>query len=115
MWKSSDVNETQQYRLHLCQTSDGMRSIKLVLLGSDTEAYPPNDVFLITTVVPNDLLKSRNVIRIADTVVLTDGRRFYVDAHGIWLADSEWQEMNSSLSFKDVHWITGTMPNFPPR
>lgn len=115
MWRISDVNEGREYKLHLCQSGNGFRFFRLVEIGSDIDVNPPDDVILVTALIPNELLKRRALIPISETVLLDNGQPFFVDAHGVWLAEPEVREMDSGLSHNEIHWITGRAPEFAPK
>ena len=115
IWRVSDVNENEQYRLHLCQSKEGERFFRLVIINSDIDNNPPSDTILISELVPNVLLRKRDLISISESVMLNNKQRFFVDAHGIWLSDSELREINSGLNFDEIQWLTGRAPIFLPR
>ncbi len=115
IWRRSDVDDSKQYKLHLCASKDGRRFYKLVEIGSDADNAPSEDVFLITVPAPNNLLKKGDLISISELVPLNNGQPFFVDDHGIWLAESEVKEMEADLTLKTVQWITGQTPKFPSR
>jgi hypothetical protein len=104
-----------EYRLHLCQSEEGKRFFRLVSIGSEADKARAADVFLATGVVPNSLLKKRDILSIAKTVRLEDGQKYIVDAHGIWFTESEIKEMDSGRLFSKIHWISGREPHVPDR
>lgn len=115
IWNKSDVKEGVKYRLHLCQSSDRRRTLKLVVVGSDSDLKPTDDVFLVTEIVPYDLLCDRNLNAIAKQVMLTNGERFSVDAHGIWCSALEVEDYMTNVSESETRWISGAPPVMPPR
>jgi len=115
IWRVSDVDENERYRLHLCQSIEGRRFFRLVAIDSDLDKNPLDDTVFISESVPHALLKRRDLISISESVLLNSGQHFFVDAHGIWLADSEFQEMNSGVKFDKIEWVAGRAPIFSPR
>jgi hypothetical protein len=115
IWSVSDVKDTETYRLHLCEQADGTRFFRLVAIGSEADKHPATDVVLVSGPVPHELLRKRNVIRIAESVALESGEKFYVDAHGVWLGATEVAAMDAGLDFAQVPWLKKRVPKFPPR
>lgn len=72
MWLRSDIDESKQYQVALCQESSGRRVFRLVVAGSSA----PSDTALLTEVVPTALLLQRNFHGIARTVRTTMGTHF---------------------------------------
>ncbi len=68
-----------------------------------------------TAEVPNDLLKRRDLIAIAAEVQLQSGDSFYVDAHGIWITEHEYNDLISGRTPDEVRWSTEIPPRFPPK
>jgi hypothetical protein len=115
IWRSSDVSRNSQYKLHLCQSNDGKRFFRLIEVESDADKNPQDDVFLVSQVVPNHLLEKRDVQLISESVVLSNGRSFFVDAHGVWLTETEAQEIDLGVTFEKIKWITDSVPKFASR
>lgn len=115
IWLASDVNENEKYRLHLCQSKDGKRFFNLVLIGIDADDHHCDEVAFISSLVPNSLLKRRDITSISESVLLDNGHPFFVDAHGFWLTESEVNEMDSGIGFNEIKWSTGHAPKFSPR
>jgi hypothetical protein len=112
MWKRAEVIEGVRYRVALCQRSTGERTYKLHPLG---EAQLPPDAALVTNEVPTDLLLRRDFIGIAEAVRLNDGRRFWTDAHGVWLTQEEMDALSARVDHATVPWLNGIPARFPPR
>lgn len=68
---------------------------------------------LVTDVVPLDLLLRRDVIGISEIVKLDSGSPFFVDAHGLWLTEVEWNALDGD--FASVPWLNGLQPRFAPQ
>lgn len=111
MWKRSDVDEKKIYYLSLDQLPNGRRIFALHEL--DVSDVGHEAVFL-TGPVPNDLLVRRDFQAISETVRTTTGERFFVDAHGIWLAEAEVEALKKG-EWDQVPWVNGIAPNFAPR
>jgi hypothetical protein len=109
MWLRNDIDQTKEYSLALCQKPDGARSFALWVAGTPT---PPLAV-LLTETVPLDLLLRRDVIRISEVVKLSSGVPFFVDSHGRWLTNAEWNALNGD--FASVPWLNGLKPRFAPQ
>ena len=110
-WKRSDVLDGKRYYVALCQSSSGRRYYELCELGS---APLSGDAVLLTAEVPNSLLAARQYEAISNTVLLTNGRRFYVEAHGIWLTDDELEALDADWE-RQVPWLNGIPASFPPK
>lgn len=110
IWKISDVLEGVDYKACLCQSVDGKREIKL----ADVDSNCPEDSFLRTSVIPRSLLLKRDLLAISENVALDSGERFYVDAHGVWFAESELAQRRSGVPFSEVVWVTAAAPKLPP-
>jgi hypothetical protein len=115
IWQRSEINDHENYRLHLCQSDEGKRFFRLIKIGTVSETTPQKDVYFISAPVPNNLLKMGDVIAISEVVRLDNGDAYFVDDHGIWLTDSECKQMDSGLKFNEIQWVTDRAPKFPPR
>ena len=115
IWSRSDVKESEQYRLHLCESKEGNRFYRLVAIGSEEDKTPQEDALLITGPVPHDLLKRGDLISISETVPLNNGQPYFVEAHGMWLTEAEVRDMDANVNDSEIHWAGGRVPNFPPR
>lgn len=112
MWKVADVQDGKRYRLVLIQEMDGARRF---FLSEDSQQIEPSDSALITEVVPNDLLRRRDLIGVSEFVSLTGGDHFYVDPHGVWLTEREFDALSRGTPDDEVPWLNGICPLFPPR
>ena len=113
MWKRSEVANGHRFRLALCQSDDRRRSFSLVDLSAGATAG--EHAVFETEEVPVDLLKQGNLIKIADSVKLQSGARFYVDAHGIWFTEDEIRDWKRGGTPDEVQWSTEAPPRLPPR
>lgn len=111
VWKRSDVDRSKAYQAALCQAASGLRYFSLHELGA---AELPADCCLLTETVPMDLLLRGDLIGISESVQLTTGERFDVDAHGVWLTRQEVEAM-ATVSLSKVPWHNGIAPRFAPR
>lgn len=109
MWLRNEIDQTKEYRLALCQKPDGGRSFALYAAGTQL----PSMAVLVTEIVPLDLLLRRDVIGISEGVKLNSGVPFFVDAHGLWLTEDEWNALNGD--FASVPWLNGLQPCFAPQ
>ena len=112
MWKRAEVVDGQRYQLALCQNTSGERSYALHRVD-DTQL--PTDAVFMTDEVPNDLLLRRDFEGIASTVRLTNGNRFWVEAHGVWLTHDENIALSAKVDHARVPWLNGLPAKFPPR
>ena len=110
-WKRKDVHDTSRYYVALCQSEHGHRYYELCEVG--TQPVSP-DAVLQTHEVPNPLLVARNFRAISDAVKLTNGRRFYVEAHGVWLTEEEFEALEEDEE-REVPWLNGIAASFPPK
>jgi len=110
MWKKSDVRPNEKYRIQLCDN----RGDRFFLLLEDGRDPSPECVFT-TQLVPTRLLESRNFIRMSEEVRLLDGRRFIVDAHGVWLMESEAAAIRRGEDHRAIAWVTGVPPKRAPK
>lgn len=115
IWRISDVNDGTEYKLHLCESKEGDRFYRLVSIDSDFVGDRLGDVIFSTATVSNDLLKRRSLLMISKQIPLENDQPFFVEAHGMWLTESEVREMDADVNFNDIHWATGRIPNFPPK
>lgn len=113
-WYSYDVIDGWQYRLHLCQTHNGVRFFKLVQANSDADKIRSGDVILATEIISNDLLRKKDIQSITKTVALEDGENFFVDAHNVWLTRAEVRQLHSGVKINSIQWATSIPPNFSP-
>ena len=109
MWKSTEINDNASYRLLLIQEENGYR--RFVLKISNEETFIAKNSFL-TECIDNELLKKRNLRKISEKFRLIDGSRFYVDAHGIWLTESEMNAITDDKEDDEIPWLNGMPPNF---
>ena len=112
MWKRADVKEDNKYRVALCQ-QDSTRFFKLVEYGKEDD-NTENRCFL-TEVVPNSMLLKGGVGKIAAEVKMTNGSRFEVDAHGMWLTLAEAEALIKQVPFDKIPWHKGKKPRFAPK
>lgn len=111
LWKKSDIRDGIEYKLCLGQTPEGRRFFSLTEVSREC----PENSFLVTRPVPCDLLKRRDLIAIAESVLLDSGDKFCVDAHGVWFSASEMrQRADRSTDFHSIEWITPIPPILPP-
>jgi hypothetical protein len=110
MWNKGDIVPGRTYRLQLCH-ADGRRFFSLL----EDESAPSTQCVFTTEIVPTRLLESRNIVRIADDVRLRDGRRFVVDAHGIWFTEGEVAAMRRGDDHEAIDWVTGVAPKRAPK
>lgn len=112
IWRAYEVNDATVYRLHLCQTPNGLRHLKLVAAGSDIDRNRTNEVIFATATVPNDLLKKRDIDAIVGSVKLENGDFFDIDAHHMWLTKFESSQLDSNVRFDEILWATDQPPQF---
>jgi hypothetical protein len=106
VWLRSDVDERSAYRVALCQAPDGHRTLRLHPAGHGL----PSQAVLCTAVVSIDLLLRRDVIGIAESVKLTSGDPFAVDAHGTWFTAAEIEAGRNRVEWDKRPWLNGLPP-----
>ncbi len=111
MWKLAEVDSESQYVVQLCHEITGRRYFRL---RATTIAERGADVIFETDIVPNELLKTRNMARIAQSVKLSNGGTFEVDAHNIWLMPEELEAIEENDDVDSIRWCTATPPIFAP-
>ena len=109
LWKNYEVNEEKQYFVALIQSSDGERSYELCEAGVRPVS---EDVVFTTEIVPYELLFWRRIQEISETIKLTNGKRFYVEAHNVWFTEEEVLALDDDSD--DVPWVNGIPPTLPP-
>lgn len=114
IWRASDVIEGEQYKVELCQSESGKRSLRLKPLQADVTDSQDWVVVFVSQVVPNDLLRRGDIISISEQVPLENGRPFFMDAHGIWLSEGESEQIDAGVSLVEIKWDTQTPPKFAP-
>lgn len=112
MWKLSDVDPGERYRLLLIQSNTGARSF---VLQNNTEQGVPQGMFAFTDEVPNELLLKRNLHAIAKAVTLSNGEPFYVDAHGVWLTKDEMAAILEDKDDNEIPWLNSLPPRLAPK
>lgn len=115
IWSVSDIDDTASYQLLLCQNALGRRYFKLLRADEQEAALMPEEHILLTQVVPNQLLKARDLHAISLAVSLSNGERFCVDAHGVWLTTQELNGLNAGAAYGAINWVTAAPPFFPDR
>ncbi len=112
MWKLSDISTESMYVLELCHDNEsGQRFFRLRV---SSEAAANTAVVFETQFVPHELLKSRDLSRIAAEVKLANGKSFEVDAHGIWFTPEELDALEETDDMDSVKWCTATPPMLAP-
>jgi 8-oxo-dGTP pyrophosphatase MutT (NUDIX family) len=112
MWLRGDVDEKKEYQVALCQRLDGKRYYSL---HSSGQLNLPADTVFLTEVVPTNLLLSRYFAGISEVVPLKGGKRFFVEAHGVWFTEEEWKALDRDVNWHDVEWLNGLAPILPPK
>jgi hypothetical protein len=110
-WKRRDVLDGKRYYVALCQCTSGHRYYELCEVAS---APSSKEAVLLTAEVPNSLLAACNYEAISNTVPLTNGRRFYVEAHGVWLTEDEVGALGRDEE-REIPWLNGIAATFPPK
>lgn len=114
IWQLSEVLDDAVCRLVLCQSMEGRRYYRLAEEGRGSEVSGADAVFT-TDIVPNELLRSRNLGAISEATRLEGGRRYFVDAHGVWLTEEERGQLFSGTPFSKIVWSAASPPVFAPR
>lgn len=114
MWRRDEVHEEVEYRVCLCQAKSGRRTYALHVAHGDLP-LPPETIF-VTDIVPIELLLSGHIPRISETIRLTTGERFFIEAHNVWFTSTEMQALESNdHDWEAVPWVNGLWPLLPPR
>lgn len=115
IWRASEVMDGYQYKIELCHSAEGKRSLRLRPLYMDESSGTSGDtVVFVSQIVPNDLLRRRDVISISEQIPLEDGQPFFVDAHGMWLTEAESAQIDEGVDLSEVQWATKPPPKFAP-
>ncbi len=113
MWKRSQIDRSKKYFLQLCQGADGIRHFVLTEVGDPRR---DSGCLLETEVCDNELLWQKDLRGIAQITLLTNGQKFHVDNHGMWLTTDEGQQMKAhDYALGKVQWQGGVMPRFAPK
>ena len=112
MWKLSEISTESTYVLELCH--DNTSGQRFFRLRAAPEAAADTDVVFETQLVSHELLKSRNLSRIAAEVKLANGESFAVDAHGIWFTPEELSALEETDDMDSIKWCTATPPMLAP-
>lgn len=112
MWKLSDVDSGERYRLLLLQSSTGARTF---VLQKNAEQRLLQGMFAFTNEVPHELLLTRNLHAIAKAVALSNGEPFYVDAHGVWLTKAEMAAILEGKDDDEIPWLNSLPPRLAPK
>jgi hypothetical protein len=114
MWKTNDIKDGESYSLLLCERKDGLRFVDLQPLSQPR--FVDEVDALETLVVPNELLRKRNLEVIASAVTLRDGTRFCFDAHGVWFTEGEMKAFSEAhWNPAKVRWVNRRVPRFAPK
>jgi len=113
MWKIYDVDRTKEYYLQLCENLNN-HCRYFVLTEKNTNLNNPFVIFT-TEIVPHELLLKRNLRIISETVKLSNGKSFSIDAHGVWLTEEETKAFSDGVCFDKTPWLNGTPPHFAPK
>lgn len=76
---------------------------------------PLEGAVFLTEVVPTNLLLSRDFAGISEVVPLKGGKRFFVEAHGVWFTEEEWTALDRDVDWHEVQWLNGLAPILPPK
>lgn len=114
IWKVADVTQGKSYRLALCQDEDAVRTLHLIDATDNVVVEQIPDALFVTQRVATDLIWRRDVVAIAEMTLLEGGGRFELDAHGVWLTESEGRQLEAGIAFDEIVWATGCPPKFPP-
>lgn len=115
IWRATDVHDGCQYKIDLCYSLDGRRSLRLRSTQEGTVQDSDLTVVFTSQVVPNDLLRRRDIVSIAEQIPLENGAPFFLDAHGVWLSESESEQFDAGVEWNKMQWDTKSPPLFPPR
>jgi len=83
-------------------------------VGSAADKNPPIDTVFSSRMVPNQLLGKRDLLSIAESVLLESGEKICVDAHGIGFTAAELAAMDSCKDFSEIGWVTAKPPKLAP-
>lgn len=110
MWQRSDFDDRFNYAVQLCAKGFGLRYYKLREASADPGGP---EVYFETEVVPNELLKRRDLERISESVKLSNGGTFVVDAHCVWFLPEEAEAFFNQDPGK--WWCTPAPPIIAPK
>lgn len=114
IWHPSAILDGKKYFLQLCQDENRIRYFDLTehLEGENFAINPES--FHLTEIIDNDLLKRRSMNTISERHKLTNGQPFFVDAHNVWLTESELKQLYTRTPHSEIIWSTPNPPKFPP-
>ena len=111
VWNKTDVNEDNRYFLQLCQNGSKRRYV----LTQEGQNEIDDAMVFKTNIVPVQLLLKQDLEAISKAVNLSNGKRFFVDAHGIWFTDDEHEALTNRVPFDQVPWLNGYAPKLAPK
>lgn len=114
IWRVSDVMDGYQYGIELRHSKDGKRSLSLRPLNNENANGAEDTVIFVSQIVPNDLLRRRDIISISEQVLLQNGQSFFVDAHGIWFSAAESAQIDAGIELAEIQWDTDSPPKLSP-
>lgn len=112
MWEKTDVDPSGRYRLLLTQSPNGKRAFLLESLDATPEAL---NLYASTEQVPHALLLRQSLHEISKAVRLTNGKSFFLDAHGVWFTQEEMTAILEDKEDHEVPWLNGIGPILAPK
>jgi len=114
IWWRADVLAGIEYRLELCQDSEGYRFFRLLPVGAQ-RSTDVESLALTETVTRHDLLLGRDTRGLSRHTKL-ESESYFVDWNGIWFLAREWNEWFAGRKcFTDIAWATRMPPKLPPK
>lgn len=113
IWKDVEITDSDEYIAVLIEGPDGHRFAKAAAADfvDGVVDYSPYVVFK-TVVIPRNLLGKADIMDISESVPLSTGAPFYVDAHCIWFTKEEVEDIHQG---RPVRWAKGQEPKLPPK
>lgn len=112
-----EAGEKTECRLQLCQSDSGLRYFVPLDEISYKERKLHPDAYFVTLPVPCDLARRKLFSAISQRYPLDNGLKFFVDAHNLWLTESEIRQLDDFErgNISKVEWSTPKSPSFAPR
>ena len=106
-WSANDLLPDRSYVLALAEAASGRRYYVPYLLTDRPSARLAEEVVFVTMAVPDELLRRKDFLGIAEAVRLDTGDRFHCTAHGTWLSSEENEDLDAN---RPVRWARGRKP-----
>ncbi|MDG9668157.1 hypothetical protein ONV78_10465 [Hahella sp. CR1] len=97
IWKVCDIDSSKEYFLALLENKDGVREYSLRESNDKDNSLLSGECLYVTESIPYELLLSRNLEEISNTVKLQNGLSFLFDSNGDWMTEEEYDSFRSLI------------------